>query len=75
MVIDAREFEGTSLFIKLKEVLASYCGKDVFIEILLNSLQDAKRVMTFASMSGCKSEIGEKEGYYTVTISGTVCCI
>ena len=74
MIIDARDFEETSLFVKLKETMASFCGKDVLIEILLSSRQNAKKVMAFASMSGCRAEIGEKEGY-TVIISGNVCCI
>jgi len=76
MVIDVRDIEkDIDLLKKLKEVLASYCGKEVSIEILINFSQNPSRVMAFASMSGCQAELEEKEGYYLVRIAGNVCSI
>ncbi len=76
MVIDARTLNSQELFIKLKEILASQIGKDVFIEIMLNTQSETKRLKAFVSMSGCQTtDVEKKEGYYVMCIKGSPCCV
>jgi len=76
MVIDVREMQNDiELLKKVKEVLSSYCGKEITLEILINSCQNPARVVSYISMSGCQAVFEEKEGYYLVKVSGSVCCI
>jgi len=75
MTLDARGLGSRELFVKLKELLSSQCGRDVFIEVMVASYQDARQGRAFVSMSGCRADIQEKEGYYVLLISGNVCCI
>ncbi len=74
MHIDARELEYQELVLKVREILASCHGNDVNIEILISTLAEAKKVKSFVSMSGCKSEIDKKDSYYIMRIKGTPCC-
>jgi len=73
--IDAREIELRKLFVKLKEIMCSYCGNEVDIDILVKSYSDSKKLSTFALMSGCKTSIEKKEEYCIVRISGNACCV
>lgn len=75
MHIDARELEQQELFTRLKEILASNgkCG-EVKVEILAGTLAEAKKIGGFAAMSGCRTEIEQKDDYYTVYIKGMPCC-
>lgn len=74
MHIDARELEYQELVLKVREMLTSKHGNDVNVEILISSIDDAKKVKAFVSMSGCKSEIDKKNSYYIMRIKGTPCC-
>lgn len=75
MVIDARRTDSRELLLQLRSILSDYCGRDVFIDIQMNTLAEAKRARGFASMSGCSIAIEEKEGYFLVQIRGNVCCV
>lgn len=75
MVIDGREIELQELFVNLKEIMCSSCGKEVDVDILVKSGSDSRKVNAFASMSGCRASIEKKEGYYIVHISGYACCV
>ncbi len=74
MLIDARELKSEELFIKLKGILASERCRDVSIEILFDTYQEAKRAKAFVSMSGCSTDIEEKDDYYSMQITGSPCC-
>ena len=71
---DARKLGNKELFIKLREMLATERGKEVYIELLVNSHNSVRSVNAFVSMAGCRTEIKEKEGYYVVVIRGIPCC-
>jgi len=75
VVIDGREIELQKLFVNLKEIMCSSCGKEVDVDILVKSGSDSRKVNAFASMSGCRTSIKKKEGYYIVHISGYACCV
>jgi hypothetical protein len=75
MYIDARELELQDLFRKLKEILASKLGEDVFLEILIQNRGDVKRIKTFVALSGCQTAVEEREGNYLVRITGSPCCV
>jgi translation initiation factor 1 (eIF-1/SUI1) len=76
MTIDARGIELKELFARLKEILSTdgRCG-DVCIEILLDTLDAAQKVRAFVSMTGCQTEIKEKEGRYVLYVTGNPCCV
>ena len=75
MVIDAREIELQELFLNLKEMICSSCVKEVAVDVLVKSGSDSRKVNAFASMSGYRTSIEKKEGYYVVHISGYACCV
>jgi len=73
--LDARKIEMLELFVKLKEIMCSSCGKEVDIDILVKNYSDSRKLSTFALMSGCKTSIEKKEEYCIVRISGHACCV
>lgn len=75
MNIDARELDLKELFQKLKQILASKLGEDVFIEILIQNQRDVKKIQSFAALSGCQTSVEKKEGYFIVQITGSPCCV
>jgi len=75
MVIDARRLELQELFKRLKEIFASGCGADVFIEVLVDTSANIKQIKAFISMTGCRTAIEERDGNYIVRITGTPCCV
>lgn len=74
MVIDARRLELQEFFKRLKEILASECGTDVFIEVIVDR-DSLKKVKSFIAMTGCRTAVEEKNGYYIIRITGTPCCV
>lgn len=73
--IDARRLKPEELFMKLKEILESKMGMNVLIEILLDRHSAAKKVRAFVSMTGCQTELEEKDGYYVMRVTGSPCCV
>ena len=63
-----------SIFLKLKEILASKFGSEVSIKVLTNSEADAKKVKAFVSMSGCQANVDKKNECYIIHITGSPCC-
>ncbi len=74
MIVDARTLETRELLLRMREVLADNCGREVFIEVFLSAENETKRLKAFVSMSGCQTIVEKKEGYYIVRITGNVCC-
>ncbi|MBI5057607.1 MAG: hypothetical protein HZB61_13415 [Nitrospirae bacterium] len=74
MNIDARSMTSLELFKKLKELLSLQCGAEVLIEVQVNTLEDSRRIKSFASMSGCRTEIENKGDHFIARVSGTPCC-
>lgn len=74
MRLDARGLESTQLFIKLKDMLNLYCVNDVPVEIILDSRSRTGKAKAFASMSGCQTEIEERDGNYILKITGGCRC-
>ena len=72
--IDAREIELFDLFLQLKDMFAAQCGFEVDLDILVENLNDSKKVSTFAAMSGCQTETLKRDGFYLVRITGSICC-
>lgn len=71
---DTKELELKELFLKLKDILASKLGKEVFIKICVYSLSDAAKIKAFVTMSGCQIKVDKKEGCYILHITGCPCC-
>ena len=74
MQIDARELDLQELLKKLKEILSSRCGSTLDIDILVNTLSEAKKITGFVSMSGCTAEIDKKDNYLIIHVRGIPCC-
>ena len=74
MHIDARSLDVKEVLSKLKELMYSACGREVDIEITMNSISEAKKVKAFAKMSGCRTEVEEKGECYIISIKGIPCC-
>lgn len=70
MIIDAREGDLQELFIRLREIFET--GMKEPLEIMLKTNIDLKKVKTFASMSGCRIEIKDKDEYFIIIL--TDCC-
>jgi hypothetical protein len=75
MSLDARDIELRELFVKLREIMCTSCGKDVAVDVLIKSYTDSRKVVAFASMSGCRTSVEKKEEYCIVHISGNACCV
>jgi len=64
------------VLLELREVLKANCGaEEVFIDVLLATMRDAKRVRAFMSMSGCSTNIDKADGHFVVRASGRACCV
>ncbi len=74
MIVDARTIASRELLLRMRDLLADHCGREVSVEVFLAGEGDAKRLRAFVSMSGCKTIVEKKEGYYIVRITGNVCC-
>ncbi len=72
--LDANKNTLESILLKLKEILASKYGSEVSIKVLTNSKADAKKVKAFVSMSGCQTNVDEKNECYIIYITGSPCC-
>jgi len=75
MVIDARKMELHELFMKLKNFFHDRCGQELNVDVMIDTYHNAKRIAAFSSMSGCRTNIEKKEGYYFVHITGSACCV
>ncbi len=73
MNIDGREIESKELLLQLREIFAQHCNREVSLEVLLRTMQDAKRAKAFVAMCGLRTAIEEKEGFCLLKISGTSC--
>ncbi len=74
MIVDARTLDSRELMLRMRDLLANHCGREVSVEVFLAGERDTKRLRAFVSMSGCQTVVEEKEGYYVVRITGSVCC-
>lgn len=73
MFIDARGLGHPEPLQKLKKALSSQCATDVFIKIIVDTQEYAKRIQGFAAMSGCTTKLEGKDGYWVVHIKGGTC--
>ena len=74
MQLDARDIELRESLFRIREVLTSTYGNDIFIEVLVNTHADAKKVEAFVLMSGLSTTIDKKDGHYLLSIRGFACC-
>jgi hypothetical protein len=74
MILDARTIDMRELFAQMRDLLADHVGQEVSVEVFLSGERDTKRLRAFVSMSGCQTIVEQKEGYYIVHITGSVCC-
>ncbi len=74
MHIDARNLDSKELLSRLKDYLASKHGGEVDLEVIVNSGPEFKKAKSFAAMSGCRTEVIKKDGYYIMHITGSPCC-
>ncbi len=73
MNIDGRETGAKELLIKLRDIFAQHCNREVSLEVLLRTRRDAKRAKAYVAMCGLRAAIEEKEGFCLLKISGTSC--
>lgn len=74
MRIDARGRDIQDLLKELREFLASKRECYLSIEILIGTMEDAKKTAAFLTMSGCTTEIEKKDNYYIMYVKGIPCC-
>ena len=74
MDIDARELETHEVLNKLKEIMASSRECALFVDIMVRSDSNVKKITAFASMSGCTTGIDKKDDYYIIHVRGIPCC-
>ncbi len=74
MHIDARSMDVQELLSKLKELMSSACGSEIDTEVTMNSLSGAKKVKSYAAMSGCRVSVEKKGECYIIFIKGIPCC-
>jgi len=70
--IDARGLSENEIFKTLKDVFSSGMGLNNVIEVLLPLTGNYKKVLVFAEMSGCKSDVVHKEDGILIRL--TDCC-
>ena len=75
MLIDAREIELQELFVRLREIMCNSSGKEVMVDVLISDDSDCRKVTSFASMSGYRTTVENKEEHCVVRISGYACCV
>jgi hypothetical protein len=75
MILDGRDIELVELFKKLREILLATLGTEIFIDVIVRTTGDSRKVRAFAAMSGCNTLIEERDGHYVVHISGSACCV
>jgi hypothetical protein len=74
MTLDARTLDTKELLLRMRDLLADRVGQEVAVEVFLSGEKEMKRLKAFVSMSGCQTITVQKEGYYIVRITGSVCC-
>jgi len=70
--IDARGLSENEIFKTLKDVFSSGMGLNNVIEVLLPIKSNYQKILVFADMSGCKSEVVHKEDGILIRL--TDCC-
>lgn len=60
---------------KLRDILASKRGTDVFIDVKSNTAGDAKKIQTYVLMTGCRAEIERRDKHFIIHVTGSPCCI
>jgi len=75
MELSSQGIETHELFVKLRDILASRRGTEVSINVKSNTAENAKKIQTFVSMTGCKAVIEKIDEHFIVHITGTPCCI
>ena len=71
--IDVRGIRGPEVFLKLRETVSQYCGKELQAEILTDDSKAISKIKAFSAMSGCSSEVAEKDGHWTISIKCDAC--
>jgi len=71
--IDVRGLRGQKVFEKIRETVSQYCSQAIRAEILTDDSAAIPKIKGFSSMSGCSSEVSEKEGYWRILIVGDAC--
>jgi len=71
--IDVRGIRGQDVFVKIRETVSQYCGKELEAEILTDDSQAVPQIKAFSAMSGCTCEIEEEEGHWNISIKGDAC--
>ena len=75
MEIDGRYSELHEILLQIREILAASVGREVLMEVLIKTPNEARKVKAFVSMSGCKVHMDKKNGHFVVRVTGAVCCV
>ena len=73
MIIEGRGLEERELLLRLRETFAGGGTGEVSIEVLLETLRGARRAKAYVAMCGLETRIEEREGYFSLKISGISC--
>jgi hypothetical protein len=74
MEIDGRGMDVQEALKQLKEILSSKRECFLFIDVLVKTVSEARKITGFASMSGCTAEIDIKDDYCIIHVRGIPCC-
>ena len=74
MEIDGREIDLKDVLKQLKQILLANRERSIAVDVLVNTMADAKKISAFVAMSGCAPEIDKIDSFYIIRIRGNVCC-
>ncbi len=72
IIVDTRGLKDKEPFIKVRDALG-HCTDEQMIDVLADSQAQAKKIMSFMAMSGCRVEMEEKDGYWLLRMTGKSC--
>lgn len=75
MEMSAQGIGTHEFFVKLRDILAANRGTEVSINVKSSTAEDARKILTFVSMTGCKAVIEKEDERFIVHITGIPCCI
>ena len=71
--IDVRGMRGQEVFVRIRETVSQFCGKELKAEILTDDPEAIPKIKAFSSMSGCTAEVNAKDGHWSIMIEGDAC--
>jgi len=71
--IDVRGLRGRQIFMRIRDTFKLYCSRDMQAEILTEDPKSIPKIKAFVAMSGARSMVTEKDGYWSIQVDGDAC--